>query len=52
MFWGQYLLETHITRQADLYLGSDGDRLPFEALPIAVQSIACETVITVNRSGP
>ena len=52
MFWDQYLLQTHITRQADLYLDCDGDRLPFEALPIAMQSIACDTVITANRPGP
>ena len=30
----------HITRQAHLYVGSDGDPLPFEALPIAMQPIA------------
>ena len=52
MFWDQYLLQTHITRQANLYLDSDGDRLPFDALLIAMQSIACDTVITANRPGP
>ena len=45
-------MQTHITRQAHLYLNSDGDRLPFEALPIAMQSIACDAVITANRPGP
>ena len=45
-------MQTHITRQADFYLDSDGDRLPFEALLIAMQSIACDTVITANRPGP
>ena len=45
-------MQTHITRQANLYLDSDGDRLPFEALLIAMQSIACDTVITANRPGP
>ena len=44
-------MQTHITRQAHLYVGSDGDALPFEALPIAMQSIACNTVITANRPG-
>ena len=48
-----FIAITHyFTRQADLYLGSDGDRIPFEALPIAMQSIACDTVITANRPGP
>ena len=49
MFYDEYVLQTHITRQAHLYIGSDGDPLPFEALPIAMQSIACDTVITANR---
>ena len=52
MFWDQYLLQTHTTRQADLYLDSDGDRLPFEAFLIAMLLIACDTVITANRPGP
>ena len=52
MLSDQYLLQTHITRQAHLYLSSDGDRLPFEALPIARQSIACDAVTTANRPGP
>jgi hypothetical protein len=45
-------LQTHITWHAHLYVGSDGDPLPFEALRIAMQSIACDTVITANRPGP
>ena len=45
-------MQTHITRHAHLYVGSDGDPLPFEALRIAMQSIACDTVITANRPGP
>ena len=33
-----FIAITHyFTRQSELYLGSDGDRLPFEALPIAMQ---------------
>ena len=27
MFWDQYVLQSHISRHADLYLGSDGDRM-------------------------
>ena len=45
-------MQTHITRQAHLYVGSDGDSLPFDALPIAMQSIACNTLITANMPGP
>ena len=33
MFSYQLLLQSHNTRHADMYLGSDGNRIPFEALP-------------------